>query len=185
MPPYLFIIAEEILSIHIQQLRLQGKIHSISKVHSSPCHLLYVDDILLFVKNSFSNLRSLQDPLSSYQSLAGQMFNLQKSQLFLRRCNHRRKRKISSILRIEESTRHLRYVGIPLVFGTPKKPHFHPLIDSINSKLATWKARTLSFAGSLIMIKHVLSSIPFHSAWILPLPMPTCNVIKRLMRSFL
>ena len=70
-------------------------------------------------------------------------------------------------------------------FGTPKRLHLLPLIDSINARLSAWKAKFLSFAGRLILIKCVLSSIPINIALVLPLPTSTCKGIKRLMRNFL
>ena len=99
--------------------------------------------------------------------------------------SRRRKRWICSILSIQESTSMLRYLGVPVVFGTPKRHHFSPSIDSIYAKLLDWKANSLSFAGRLILIKHVLSSIPIHNVDGPPIPASTCNQIERLMGNFL
>lgn len=72
-----------------------------------------------------------------------------------------------------------------VVLGTPKRQHFLYLIDTINARLTSWKAKTLSFAGCLILIKHVLSSIPIHTTAVVPIPISICNDIERLMRNFL
>ena len=97
----------------------------------------------------------------------------------------RRKRRISSILDIQEASTQLKYLGTPIFFGTPKRRHFLPLLDVAHSKLSAWKAKTLSFAGHLILIKHVISSLPIHLAIIIPLPTAICNEIERKMRLFL
>ena len=59
LSPYLFILAEEILSLKVEDLRLEGSILPISQVNSSPCHLIYADDILVFLKGFKRGLRRL------------------------------------------------------------------------------------------------------------------------------
>lgn len=87
LSPYLFILLEEILSINVEALRLDNSIVPISPVQSTPCHLLYADDIPLFLKAAKRSLRTLKGLLSLYQDSTGQQFNLQKSQLFVGKTN--------------------------------------------------------------------------------------------------
>lgn len=54
-------------------LRKGGTIIPISPVSSTPCHLLYTDNIMLFIK-----AKKLKDMLKLYQDSSGQCFNLQK-----------------------------------------------------------------------------------------------------------
>lgn len=76
LSPNLFILAEEVLSLQIEQLGFSGKIVPILLVPSTRCHLLYADDILLFFKAYKSELRSIQALLSKYSASSGQSFNL-------------------------------------------------------------------------------------------------------------
>lgn len=64
LSPYLFILAEEVLSLHLEQLRSSGKIVLISPVPNTPCHLLYANDILIFLKAFKPGLRLLKELLS-------------------------------------------------------------------------------------------------------------------------
>ena len=100
LSPYLFILVEEILSINLERLRLEGTIFLISIVSLTPCHLLYIDDILVFLKAHKSGLRRLQELLNLYQDSSGKNFNLQKSQLFLGNCNARRAHMVAGMLHI-------------------------------------------------------------------------------------
>ena len=46
---------------------------------------------------------------------------------------------------------------------------FHPQLKRIRSKLATWKARVLSFPGKMTLVKAVVRSIPVYlmsSRWV-------------------
>lgn len=118
MSPYMFILAEEVLSLQIEQLRSSRRIVPISPVPSTPCHLLYADDILLFLKAHKSGLRSIKDLLSKYQTSYGQCFNLQKSFRFLGNCSFRRAHMISGIMPIPRASLPLVYLGIPIFFAT-------------------------------------------------------------------
>lgn len=77
------------------------------------------------------------------------------------------------------------YLGVPLFFGSARHIHFNKILDSIRSKLASWKTKCLSFAGRLTLERHVLSFVPLHISLILPLPNYTCLHIERLVRNFM
>lgn len=121
--------------LHLHSLQTKRIIHPLSTVPSTPCHLLFADDILIFMKGATQSVRALQDLLELYQTASGQFFNLYKSLLKFGKCGRRRKRKISATLRIQETIVQLTYLGIPIVFGIPEKSHFLPLIDSVNKRL--------------------------------------------------
>ncbi|XXG42272.1 hypothetical protein AAC387_Pa01g2591 [Persea americana] len=185
LSPYLFILAEEILSLKVERLRLEGSIAPISSVSSTPCHLLYADDILLFLKAHKPGLRTLQSLLRLYQDSLGQNFNLQKSQLFIGDCNVRRKNMVSGLLQINPATLPSVYVGVPLFFGSARHGYFNKIMDFFSLRVSGWKAKCFSFAGRLILVKHVLSSIPIHISLVLPLHSRTRLLLERLMRNFI
>ena len=88
---------------------------------------------------------------------------------------------ITGLLPIPRASLPLVYLGVPIFFGTSRHSHFNKLLDSIKG----WKAKCLSFAGRLIMVKHVLSSIPLHISLVIPIPSKSSLKIERLMRNFL
>ncbi|XXG88987.1 hypothetical protein AAC387_Pa12g1096 [Persea americana] len=120
LSPYLFIIVEEILSLHIQNLQSQGIISPLSTVLSTPCHLLYAHDIIIFMKGASSGVFAMQDLLDLYQSSSGQHFNLLKSQLIFGKCVHRRKSRICSFLGLQENLAQFKYLSsqLPLVLSS-------------------------------------------------------------------
>ena len=182
---YLFILAEEILSLQVEKLRIERAITPISPVSSTPCHLFYADDMLFFLKAKKKDLTRLFAVLKAYQDSSGQVFNLQKSHLLLGNCNARRTHMVTELLLIHQSTLPTNYLGVPLFLGSSRHSYFSKLLDTIRTRLAGWKTKLLSFAGRLILVKHVLSSIPLHIALVIPLPSKTCLHIERLMRNFL
>lgn len=128
LSPYLFILTEELLSISSDRLGLKTAIFPISTVSFTPCHLLYVDVILVFLKTHKLGLRRLQGLLRLYQDSSGQTFNLQKSQLFLGNCNARRANIVSGLLQINQATMPFVYLGVPLFFGSARHLHCHKVL---------------------------------------------------------
>ncbi|XP_058099894.1 uncharacterized protein LOC131244277 [Magnolia sinica] len=127
-------------------------------------HLLYADDTLLFVNGWLQSLRSLSAFLDNYQLSSGQKINRLKSALF---CSNKiAASRISAIERslgIARCNSTLIYLGVPLAFGRVKLSSFQPLINKIESWICGWRARCLSQAGRLVLVRHVLRSIPIHT----------------------
>ena len=92
---------------------------------------------------------------------------------------------VSELLPISQASLPSIYLGVPFFIGTSRHSHFNHLLDSIRARLDGWKAKCLSFAGRLILVKHMLSSIPLHISLVIPIPSKTCLQIERLMRNFL
>ena len=159
LSPYLIVLVEEILSINLQRLIFEGVIFPVSAVSFTLCHMLYADDILVFLKAHKLGLQRLQGLLRLYQDSSGQSFNLQKSQLFLGNFNARRANMVSSLLQINQATLPSVYLGIPLFISSARHLHFQKVMDSIRLRLVGWKTKCISFAGRLILVRHVLSSI--------------------------
>lgn len=181
---YLFILAEEILSLQLVMLKTSGAIVPISPVPSTPYHLLYADDILLFLIAHESGLRSAQELLTEYQASFGQRFNFQKSQLSLGECFAMQAHMITGLL-IPRASLPSVYLRVPIFQGSSRHTHFNLLLDSIRSRLDGWKMKCLSSDGRLILVKHVLSFIPLHFSLVLPITCETNLQIERLMRNFL
>eukprot|EP00268_Persea_americana_P006028 TRINITY_DN12116_c1_g1_i1.p1 TRINITY_DN12116_c1_g1~~TRINITY_DN12116_c1_g1_i1.p1 ORF type:complete len:244 (+),score=18.26 TRINITY_DN12116_c1_g1_i1:1906-2637(+) len=128
---YSFILEEEIPSHHIQNLQSQGIIHTLSKISSAPCHLLYVDD---------ARVKTFLYQVSSCQTISflKSQFQISKKDLL-----HPRYASIYGFAWIP---------GDSFSLWQPRKRYFLPLPDLLNSKLSAWKAKSLSFDSSLILI---------------------------------
>ena len=94
---YLFILVEEVLGLNIQNLVNNSIISPLSKVPSTPNHLLHANDILLFLKGQKRSLTALKEILTTYQTSSRQFINLDKSKLYIGKCSVRSKRQILAI----------------------------------------------------------------------------------------
>jgi hypothetical protein len=52
------------------------------------------------------------------------------------------------------------YLGLPILFGNSKKDAFQHIIDRVTSRMDGWRAKSLSQAGRLMLIKSVAATIP-------------------------
>jgi hypothetical protein len=54
------------------------------------------------------------------------------------------------------------------------------MMDKVLSKIAGWKAKTLSQAGRLILIKSVAAALPSHAMSSFLLPKSLCSELDRI-----
>ncbi|KAL8514561.1 hypothetical protein ACS0TY_013597 [Phlomoides rotata] len=77
--PLLFCLAKEALGRWIDWELSSGRLVQIPR---TPRYLFYADDILIFAKATIGNIRRLQDVLSAYGGLSGQIYNPAKSTVY-------------------------------------------------------------------------------------------------------
>lgn len=80
------------------------------------------------------------------------------------------KRKLLALSGFKEGAWPCTYLGVPLYTGKLRKHMFEPLLEKIQKKLARWKGHLLSFGGKIVLIKHVIRSMPIHFLLVLNLP---------------
>ncbi|MCH88157.1 RNA-directed DNA polymerase (Reverse transcriptase), partial [Trifolium medium] len=76
-----------------------------------------------------------------------QAINPQKSTIFVGSISNARLQSIANSLGFSIGTLPFIYLGVPIFKGKPKAIYFQPLVDKIKTKLASWKASLLSYAG--------------------------------------
>jgi hypothetical protein len=52
------------------------------------------------------------------------------------------------------------YLGLPILMGNSKKRVFQGIIDKVLGRIEGWRAKTLSQAGRLVLIKLVAAALP-------------------------
>ncbi|CAN1151754.1 Putative ribonuclease H protein At1g65750 [Linum perenne] len=77
------------------------------------------------------------------------------------------------------------YLGLPLGAIGSRVGIWDPVIQLVERKLETWKARFLSFGARLTMVKSVLASLPVYFMSLFKAPASVTNSLERLQRRFL
>ncbi|XP_039050056.1 uncharacterized protein LOC120191133 [Hibiscus syriacus] len=77
------------------------------------------------------------------------------------------------------------YLGIPLSADPRRVATWDPVIEKCKVKLASWKSRALSFAGRVVLINSVLSTLPLYYMSIFSAPKAVISKIDYIKRGFL
>lgn len=162
LSPFLFVLSAEILSRLFHHEMHFGSIRGVRLAPSLPeiSHLFFADDVVIFGEASIGNCQSIMNVLKYYCSLSGQSMNSTKSRLiFSPRVPDGLRFLIQGILGVVSGSDIGFYLGIPFSAHGPKEYHFAVVKDKILKKLSLWKARTLSLAGRICLVKYSLMPI--------------------------
>lgn len=99
--------------------------------------------------------------------------------------SHGRLSKISNSLGFNIRTLPFIYLGVPIFKGKPKTCYFHPVVDKIKSKLDSWKASLMTFAGRIQLVKSVVQSMLIYSITIYSWPVSLIKKLERYVRNFI
>lgn len=160
LSPYIFIICMNILSALLLNELQQGKLKGLKLARSAPplTNLMYANDLLLMGITDLTEVRCIKKTLDLFCQLSGQSFLPEKSKLWFS--------KVTPLARIRTTIRILRatfagenetYLGS--LVNASRASAFLPLLQKIDNKLHAWKARLLSQAGKIILMRSVLEAV--------------------------
>ncbi|XP_042520593.1 uncharacterized protein LOC122094023 [Macadamia integrifolia] len=183
----LFILAEEVLCNGLNGLLKEGKLKALPSLRgvSVPSHLLFADDIFIFMNAAAKHVLCLRDFLLKYQEFSDQSFNLDKSKIFFGKVAPHWKRFIANLLNIPICSLPTRYLGLEIFKGVVKKDRILHLMDKIKARLQGWRGKLLSMAGRVELIRSVFSGMPIHNFSVYWWPESVIKTVERWMRNFL
>ncbi|KAF3778009.1 putative ribonuclease H protein [Nymphaea thermarum] len=147
--------------------------------------VMYADDVLMVSKASISSFCAIKDMLEQFEKFAGMKVNKDKSVIFLEKIIDCTVEELRNILHWPIGSLPADYLGVPFFCGRLIEDMCCPLISKMESKLAGWKARILSFAGRIILIKYVLSTLPHYWMMVFRLPGRINKKLENICKRFL
>ena len=78
-----------------------------------------------------------------------------------------------------------KYLGFPLISNGRSTRNFDFVVEKVQAKLSSWKAKLLSPAGRVILVQSVTSAIPAYYMQNIALPIRVCSKLDKLNRDFL
>ncbi|PRQ24992.1 putative RNA-directed DNA polymerase [Rosa chinensis] len=186
LSPLLFCLAEEVLSRGLSKMVSKGKIYPIAAPRrvNPPSHVLFADDVMVFMQGNPRSLRALMKFLEEYAINSGQVVNKNKSSVFLGKYAQRRKVFIQHVLGIREGSLPFTYLGVPIFKGCPKPSYFRAIADKVRCNLSSWKGKQLSQAARLQLISSVTQSQLLHSFQVYSWPRPLLLKVQQWTRNF-
>lgn len=160
LSPYLFVIAMNCLSILLDRAAQQGVFGYHHKCGDARLtHLCFADDLLIFTDGLAQSLKGVLEVLRSFEEKSGLGISLSKTSFFT--CGLAQQE--IEVLKQETGQSHgtlpIRCLGVPLCTRKLTMANCEPLIQSVKNKLSSWSARSLSYAGRLLLINTVISGI--------------------------
>lgn len=89
--------------------------------------------------------------------------------------------KVQRITCIARQELRFTYLRCPIFYSRRRMDYYHDLINKVMDKLQTWKCKLLSIGGRVVLISHVLQSMPIY---LLSSVNPPLNVINKLHKIF-
>ena len=187
LSPYLFIIGSEVLSRMINRCSAQKLINGIKIAPSSTgiSKLFYADDVLLVCKAKHSEINETMIILRKYCEWSGQQINFEKSGFFASKGFHSQ---FLNQLRNQRGLKKLfqgtKYLGVPLFLSSSKKD-FAYLKETLQSKVSSWKSKSLSWIGRATLVKSIALATPLYTMSSFLIPKSLCEEMDSMLKKFL
>nr|KYP49860.1 Putative ribonuclease H protein At1g65750 family [Cajanus cajan] len=137
---------------------------SLSKQGLSLSHLTFVDDLILFSKASLDQVEVIQSCLELFCKSLGQKVSLEKTRIFFsKNVGWSVREGISSTLGFQRMDNLGKYLGVPIQHDRVNKRLYSSIINKVNQRLSSWKAKTLFIARRLTFTKSVLATFPVYT----------------------
>ncbi|CAN1151748.1 Transposon TX1 uncharacterized 149 kDa protein [Linum perenne] len=188
LSPFLFIMVMEVLSSILGQMQEAGLVkgfHMNDMASSSQVnHILYADDTLVFCDADESQVRYLLAGLICFECVSGLKINIHKSSMFtIGEVNNADY--LAEVFGCDRDKLPTNYLGLPLGDRVSNGSLWNPVIERVERRLGTWKARWLSSGARLVLIKSVLASLPTYHLSLLKAPARVVGSLERIQRNFL
>ena len=186
LSPALFLFVAEFLGRGLQQLGLNHKDRCFVSASATVPYLAFADDTIIFTRCSEPSLTTLHEFLLLYQKHSEQKVNAGKSTLLMpARMSEEHIRLVETTLGFHRQSFPIKYLGVPLVRGRMGTTVFDPLLAKLRARLFHWSSKLLSTGGKIVLIRHVLGSIPLYLLQAIYPPKTVVATLGRICNSFL
>ncbi|KAA0049769.1 non-LTR retroelement reverse transcriptase-like protein [Cucumis melo var. makuwa] len=169
LSPFLFVMVMEVLSRMLNKIPQSFQFHHrCEKVKLT--HLTFADDLMIFCAADEPSIRFIRECLQKFGELSGLFANPRKSFIFVAGVNNENASQLAACMGFVRGNLPVRYLGLPLLTGRLRSNDCAPMIQRITSRIRSWIARVLSFAGRLQLVCSVLRSLQVYWASVFVLP---------------
>ena len=186
LSPFLFVLVGEVFNKMVEKAKSLNLVEGLKVGRDAVdiSHLQFANDTLVLCPKKKEYLINYRRMLNYFSIMSGLQINYSKSALIHFRCEESWVDDIKNELRCSAVHLPITYLGIPLGANPKRVSTWKPVVDKIERRLALWKAKLLSRAGRLVLIKSVLNNLPLYYLSIFKMPKTVALKIIKLQRSF-
>ncbi|KAJ0881016.1 putative RNA-directed DNA polymerase [Helianthus annuus] len=148
-------------------------------------HMLFADDSIFVGKWESNNIKNLKRILRCYYLVSGLKVNQRKSQLFGVGVEENDVVTMATTFNFKPGNFPFTYLGLKVGANMNRIINWKEVVDTFNRRLSNWKARLLSFAGRVVLVKSVLGSLPNYYLSLYKCPIAVIKVLEGIRRKFL
>ncbi|GJS43812.1 hypothetical protein Tco_0568855 [Tanacetum coccineum] len=130
------------------------------------------------------NYASTVTILNCFQDVYGLGVNLAKSSIFSIDININEVKKVASTFNCKYGSLPFIYLGLPVGKDMSRGNNWLEIINSLNKRLSSWKAKLVSFGGRLTLTKEVLGSLPLYYLSLFRAPKKVITMMERICSRF-
>ena len=186
LSPYLFVICMNVLSHMIDDTAVRRNIGYHPKCKKIRLtHLCFADDLMVFVDGHKRSIEGIINIFKEFAGRSGLQISLEKSTIYVAGISEPERAQILSSFPFATGQLLVRYLGLPLLTKQMTTADYSPLLEMVRSKISSWTARFLSYAGRLALINYVIVSMVNFWMSAYRLPAGCIREIERLCSAFL
>lgn len=187
LSPFLFILVTEVLHLMLVEAEELGVIESIKDVihGQSISHLQFAGDTILFLRADEVVVRNSKYILRCFKIFLGLSINFRKSCIVGFGTEEEFLFRMVVVCKCKIGELSFNFLGIPLGADLRKISSWDGIVERVKRKLSGWKSRSLSWAGKIVLINAVLSSLSIYLMSIFQAPIAVINKIDKIRRNLL
>lgn len=181
---YLFILCvEAIFALLIKSVELEVRDKSVPII-SHDLTLFFLHTTIIFAEASQEEATHISYILKAYEETFSQRINFNKPKLSCSQNMHStRVNDLIQLLGVKAMKSH-KGIWLPTFIGRSKSMVFKFVWDRVWKKLKGWKKIALSKAGTEVLIKFIVQSIPTYVVGCFLLPQSICDEIESMTTCF-
>lgn len=148
-------------------------------------HLCFADDIMIFSDGKARSIDGILQVFKNFAAGAGLKISIEKSTIYLAGVTVSSRNEIVARFPFGSGSFPVRYLGLPLLTKRMSLLDCLPLLETIRTRIGSWKNKFLSYAGRLQLLSSVIASLT--NFWIAAYRLPSACIreVERICGAFL
>ncbi|KAL2635759.1 hypothetical protein R1flu_007238 [Riccia fluitans] len=155
------------------------------KINDFLLHNLFADDSGVMLRATGENFDELRSVIATYETISGAKLKINKSTIIPVAMDETPPWLHSIGCYMARAGEIIRYLGLPIGWQVTENQQRHYIFGRLQRRLGNWTYRVLSFAGRMIVLKHILKAMPNHIFTCLSLSCDSLHKNEAICRRFL